>query len=51
MIQVKANLQPKPGGGMGKPALGWWVPDDLWAASPADRRLPEDGPAESFCGV
>lgn len=27
-IQVKANLQPKPGGGRGKAALGWWVPDD-----------------------
>jgi|SRR3989344_123443 len=31
-IQVKANLKPKPGGGRGKPALDWWVPDD----SPAE---------------
>jgi len=31
-IQVKANLRPKPGGGRGKPALDWWVPDD----SPAE---------------
>lgn len=31
-IQVKTNLGPKPGGGKGKPALDWWVPDD----SPAD---------------
>ena len=27
-IQVKANLQPKPGGGKGKSALDWWIPDD-----------------------
>lgn len=31
-VQVKANLQPKPGGGKGKLALDWWVPSD----SPAD---------------
>ena len=31
-IQVKANLRPKPGGGRGKLALDWWVPDD----SPAE---------------
>lgn len=31
-IQVKANLKPKPGGGRGKPALDWWVPDN----SPAE---------------
>lgn len=31
-IQVKANLKPKPGGGKGKPAIDWWLPDD----SPAD---------------
>lgn len=31
-IQVKTNLKPKPGGGRGKPALDWWVPDD----SPAE---------------
>jgi hypothetical protein len=31
-IQVKTNLKPKPGGGKGKPALDWWVPDD----SPAE---------------
>lgn len=30
-IQVKANLKAKPGGGRGKPALDWWVPE----ASPA----------------
>lgn len=27
-IQVKANLQPKPSGGKGKPLLDWYVPDD-----------------------
>ncbi|MEX2444187.1 MAG: hypothetical protein WD492_11300 [Alkalispirochaeta sp.] len=32
MIQVKANLRPKSGGGKGTPALDWWVPDD----SPAE---------------
>ena len=26
-IQVKTNLRPKPGGGKGKLALDWWVPD------------------------
>jgi len=31
-IQVKSNLKAKPGGGKGKLALDWWVPDD----SPAD---------------
>ena len=31
-IQVKSNLAPKPGGGKGKLALDWWVPED----SPAD---------------
>ncbi len=31
-IQIKANLQPKPGGGKGKLALDWWVPED----SPAE---------------
>ena len=31
-IQVKANLKAKPGGGRGKLALDWWVPED----SPAD---------------
>jgi hypothetical protein len=31
-IQVKSNLKAKPGGGRGKPALDWWVPDN----SPAD---------------
>jgi hypothetical protein len=31
-IQVKTNLQAKPGGGRGKLALDWWVPE----ASPAD---------------
>ncbi|GHC08915.1 hypothetical protein [Thermomonas carbonis] len=30
-IQVKANLKAKPGGGRGKLALDWWVPE----ASPA----------------
>lgn len=27
-IQVKANRGPKPGGGKGKAALDWWVPED-----------------------
>ena len=27
-IQVKTNLKPKPGGGRGKPALDWWLPED-----------------------
>lgn len=27
-IQVKTNLAPKPGGGTGKAALDWWVPED-----------------------
>lgn len=31
-IQIKTNLQPKPGGGKGKTALDWWVPQD----SPAE---------------
>jgi len=31
-IQVKANLRAKPGGGKGKAALDWWIPDD----SPAE---------------
>lgn len=31
-VQVKANLKPKPGGGKGKEALDWWVPED----SPAE---------------
>jgi len=31
-IQVKANLKAKPGGGKGKLALDWWMPED----SPAD---------------
>ncbi len=31
-IQVKSNLKPKPGGGKGKLALDWWVPEK----SPAD---------------
>lgn len=31
-IQVKTNLRPKPGGGKGKLALDWWVPDN----SPAE---------------
>ena len=31
-IQVKTNLQAKPGGGTGKFALDWWVPHN----SPAD---------------
>lgn len=26
-IQVKTNLKPKPGGGRGKLALDWWVPE------------------------
>jgi hypothetical protein len=31
-LQVKTNLKPKPGGGKGKLALDWWMPDE----SPAD---------------
>ena len=31
-IQIKTNLQPKSGGGKGKAALDWWVPQD----SPAE---------------
>jgi len=31
-IQVKANLKAKPGGGKGKLALDWWVPEDSPAA-------------------
>jgi len=31
-IQVKTNLKPKPGGGKGKLALDWWMPDN----SPAE---------------
>lgn len=31
-IQVKANLKPKPGGGKGRAAIDWWLPDD----SPAE---------------
>jgi hypothetical protein len=27
-IQVKTNLKPKPGGGRGKLALDWWIPED-----------------------
>lgn len=27
-IQIKSNLKPKPGGGKGKLALDWWVPED-----------------------
>ena len=27
-IQVKTNLQPKPGGGKGKQGLDWWIPVD-----------------------
>lgn len=27
-VQVKANLKSKPGGGKGKHALDWWVPND-----------------------
>jgi hypothetical protein len=26
-VQVKANYAPKPGGGRGKLALDWWIPD------------------------
>lgn len=31
-IQVKTNLKPKPGGGKGKLALDWWVPERTPAA-------------------
>ena len=27
-VQIKTNLQSKPGGGKGKHALDWWVPSD-----------------------
>ncbi len=27
-IQVKANHKPKPGGGKGKEALDWWIPEN-----------------------
>jgi hypothetical protein len=27
-VQVKTNLQSKPGGGTGKHALDWWVPEN-----------------------
>ena len=27
-IQVKTNLKAKPGGGVGKPHLDWWIPQD-----------------------
>lgn len=27
-IQVKTNLRAKPGGGKGKPALDWWLPEE-----------------------
>lgn len=30
-IQVKTNLKPKPGGGKGKLALDWWIPDKSFA--------------------
>ena len=50
-VQVKTNLQAKPGGGKGKMALDWWVPSDtpaqlvalvdlsrqnIWLMSPAE---------------
>lgn len=31
-IQVKTNLQPKPSGGKGKPALDWWVAESVPAS-------------------
>ena len=31
-VQVKTNLKPKPGGGKGKLAIDWWVPEN----SPAE---------------
>ncbi|KAF0190564.1 MAG: hypothetical protein FD165_2599 [Gammaproteobacteria bacterium] len=31
-IQVKTNLKPKPGGGKGKAAIDWWLPE----SSPAE---------------
>jgi len=31
-IQVKTNKKAKPGGGKGKPAIDWWIPED----SPAE---------------
>jgi hypothetical protein len=27
-IQVKTNWKAKPGGGKGKPAIDWWIPED-----------------------
>ena len=30
-VQVKTNLKPKPGGGKGKLALDWWIPEDSTA--------------------
>ncbi len=41
-IQVKANLAPKPGGGKGKAALDWWVPEDTPAALVAFVDLSEE---------
>ena len=53
-VQVKTNLQSKPGGGKGKLALDWWVPNDtpahyvalvdlssesIWFMSPAELRI------------
>jgi hypothetical protein len=50
-VQVKTNLQAKPGGGKGKMALDWWIPSDtpanlvalvdlssqsIWLMSPAE---------------
>lgn len=37
LVQVKANLKPKPGGGKGRPFIGW--------------RVPLDSPAEIFAFV
>ena len=31
-IQIKTNLEPKPGGGKGSPAVDWWIPENC----PAD---------------
>ena len=28
-VVVRTNLKPKPGGGKGKLALDWWIPDDI----------------------
>ena len=33
-IQVKANLEPKPGGGKGAAAIDWWVDEDCPATDP-----------------